>query len=89
MLLQVHQFNGTPVRNLNHLVEMVVQCKEHYMRFDLDYEEVVVLNADLARKTTADILDEHSIPDMSSEDVMDHLENVGLLKKSNSGRSRS
>lgn len=34
---QVHKFNGTPVRNLKHLTEMVLTCKEQHMRFDVDY----------------------------------------------------
>jgi hypothetical protein len=36
--VQVHSFNGVPVRNLRHLAEMVLECKEPYMRFDVDYD---------------------------------------------------
>jgi hypothetical protein len=35
--LQVHKFNGEPVRNLRQLAEMVVACKETHMRFDVDF----------------------------------------------------
>lgn len=35
--IQVLKFNGTPVRNLRHLTELVSDCKEKYMRFDLAY----------------------------------------------------
>lgn len=35
--MQVHKFNGTPVRNLRHLAEMVLACTEPHMRFDVDY----------------------------------------------------
>lgn len=34
---QVHAFNGVPVRNLRHLVEMVLDCQEKFMRFDVEY----------------------------------------------------
>lgn len=35
--VQVLKFNGTPVRNLRHLTELVSECQEKYMRFDLAY----------------------------------------------------
>lgn len=35
--IQVLKFNGTPVRNLRHLTELVSSCEEKYMRFDLAY----------------------------------------------------
>jgi hypothetical protein len=34
---QVHKFNGSPVRNLRQLTEMVGACTETHMRFDVDY----------------------------------------------------
>lgn len=34
---QVLSFNGTAVRNLRHLAEMVLACKEQFMRFDVEY----------------------------------------------------
>ncbi|GMH32328.1 hypothetical protein BSKO_00162 [Bryopsis sp. KO-2023] len=79
--VQVHSFNGEVVHDLNHLVEMVISCEDEYMRFDLDFEQVIVVNSELAKKTTVDVLEEHSIPDMASPDVMSHLENVGVLAK--------
>ena len=36
--VQVFRFNGTPVKNLKHLTELVSICKEEYMRFDLAYQ---------------------------------------------------
>ena len=35
--IQLLKFNGTPVRNLRHLAELVSNCEEKYMRFDLAY----------------------------------------------------
>ena len=36
--VQVLKFNGTPVRNLRHLIALVSDCTEEYMRFDLAYK---------------------------------------------------
>ena len=39
--MQVHKFNGTPVRNLQHLTEMVLDAlvmKEPYMRIDVGHD---------------------------------------------------
>lgn len=36
--VQVLKFNGTPVRNLRHLIQLVASCPDHYMRFDLAYK---------------------------------------------------
>jgi len=36
--VQVLKFNSTPVRNLGHLIQLVANCTEHYMRFDLAYK---------------------------------------------------
>ena len=36
--VQVLEFNSTPVRNLRHLIQLVANCPDHYMRFDLAYK---------------------------------------------------
>ena len=38
--VQVVAFNGTPVKNLKHLVTMVEECDEAFLKFDLDYDQV-------------------------------------------------
>ena len=35
--LRVHNFNGQPVRSLQHLARMVHACRAPYLRFDLDH----------------------------------------------------
>lgn len=35
--VQVKKFNGVDIRNLRQLTELVLQCTDKYMRFDLDY----------------------------------------------------
>ncbi len=39
-LRQVHKFNGTPVRNLKHLAELVAASTDPFLRFELEYNEV-------------------------------------------------
>lgn len=33
--------NGTPVKNLEGLVAAVEECKEHFLRFQLEYSQVL------------------------------------------------
>lgn len=44
--------------------------KKHWMRFDLEYGEVVILDAGAAAAATADILAQHSIPAAASPDLL-------------------
>jgi hypothetical protein len=37
---QVLAFNGTSVRNLKHLANMVENCRDQFLRFDLEYQQV-------------------------------------------------
>jgi hypothetical protein len=37
---QVLAFNGTSVRNLKHLANMVENCGDQFLRFDLEYQQV-------------------------------------------------
>ncbi|TVU11904.1 hypothetical protein EJB05_45514 [Eragrostis curvula] len=67
--IQVLAFNGTPVKNLKHLATMVEQCNEEFMKFDLDYDQVVVLETKTAKDATQDILTTHCIPSAMSEDL--------------------
>ncbi len=39
--LQVKSVNGTPVKNLEGLVAAVEECKEHFLRFQLEYSQVL------------------------------------------------
>ncbi|CAD7694758.1 unnamed protein product [Ostreobium quekettii] len=77
-------FNGTPVENLCHLSEMVVNCKEKYMTFDLEYHQVIVLATEAAKAATDVVLEEYSIPNMASPDVREHLEK----EKAGSGKRK-
>ncbi|XWS51005.1 hypothetical protein CRYUN_Cryun12cG0139400 [Craigia yunnanensis] len=41
---QVLAFNGKPVKNLKSLTEMVENCDDEYLKFDLEYEQVFLLS---------------------------------------------
>ncbi len=69
----VERVNGTLVRNLRHLVTLVESCTEPYLRFDLDYNQLLILETGAARAATAAILETHSIPQQASADLADAL----------------
>ncbi|KAK4366569.1 hypothetical protein RND71_014449 [Anisodus tanguticus] len=66
---QVISFNGKPVKNLKSLANMVEACKEEYLKFDLDYNQIVVLQTKNAKAATSDILAMHCIPSAMSDDL--------------------
>ena len=72
----VDKFNGVKVRNLRHLVQLVEACQDEYLRFELDYNTVLVLTAAAARAATPAILETHSIPQRASADLEDALRDV-------------
>ena len=45
--MQVLAFNGKPVKNLKSLAEMVENCDDEYLKFDLEYEQVFLLSPSL------------------------------------------
>ncbi|KAK9829857.1 hypothetical protein WJX72_008281 [[Myrmecia] bisecta] len=59
---QVLSVNDTPVNNLRDLVQAVDTCKDKFLRFELEYNQMVVLETQVARDATADILLTHCIP---------------------------
>ncbi|XP_010029214.1 protease Do-like 9 [Eucalyptus grandis] len=66
---QVLAFNGEPVKNLKSLANMVENCEDEYLRFDLEYQQVVVLRTKTAKVATSDILTTHCIPSAMSNDL--------------------
>ncbi|KAK7373270.1 hypothetical protein VNO80_06670 [Phaseolus coccineus] len=66
---QVLAFNGKPVKNLKNLASMVESCDDEYLKFDLEYQQIVVLKASTAKAATLDILTTHCIPSAMSEDL--------------------
>ncbi|OIW19018.1 hypothetical protein TanjilG_10579 [Lupinus angustifolius] len=66
---QVLAFNGKHVKNLKDLASMVENCKDEYMKFDLEYQQIVVLKTGAAKSSTLDILRTHCIPSAMSDDL--------------------
>ncbi|KAM3359569.1 protease Do-like 9 isoform X1 [Capsicum galapagoense] len=66
---QVLAFNGATVKNLKSLASMVEKCNDEFLKFDLEYQQVVVLQTKTAKSATSDILTTHCIPSAMSEDL--------------------
>lgn len=73
--LQVKKVNDIEINNLKHLYQLVEDCEEEKLRFDLDDERVIVLNYVKARTATSHILKRHRIPSAMSIDLL--TPNVG------------
>eukprot|EP00884_Botryococcus_braunii_P000841 jgi/Botrbrau1/10758/Bobra.180_2s0023.1 len=67
--IRLKKFNDVAVKNLRHLVELVQDCKDTFMRYDLDYEQVVVIDRESAEAATQEVLKAHSIPSAVSKDL--------------------
>ena len=67
--VQVLKFNGTDIKNLRHLVDLVETCEDDFFKFELSYDSVLVLDAKEARESTAAMLKVHSIPHQMSADL--------------------
>ncbi|XP_076903638.1 protease Do-like 10, mitochondrial [Bidens hawaiensis] len=68
--LQVKKVNGIEIDNLKHMCQLVEDCKEDNLRFDLDDDRVIVLNYNKARTATSHILKRHRIPSAMSNDLL-------------------
>ncbi|KAI9083867.1 hypothetical protein K1719_034125 [Acacia pycnantha] len=76
--LQVLKVNGTEVENLKHLCQLVENCREESVRFDLDDDRVIALNYGLAKIATSRIMNRHRIPSSVSADLADEHTNLHL-----------
>jgi hypothetical protein len=61
--------NNTPIRNLQHLVELVEANEADTLRLDLESERVIVLDAKEAKTQSTEILESHNIPYIKSTDL--------------------
>lgn len=61
--------NGTQVRHLRHVMELVETCEREYLRFGLQTNLTIVLKTDAAKQATADVLEKHGIPSAKSHDL--------------------
>ncbi|RZC61718.1 hypothetical protein C5167_023487 [Papaver somniferum] len=67
---EVLAFNGYPVKNLKGLASMVENCVDEYLKFELDYQQIVVLETKAAKAATPDIRSTHCIPSAMSADII-------------------
>lgn len=67
--LQVKAVNGVPVKNLRGLMEAVEACKDKYLRLQMEYNQLVIMETQAARKATEDILTMHYIAHDRSEEL--------------------
>jgi hypothetical protein len=61
--------NGVQIRNLAHLVQLTESNTDPFLRFDLESERVVILNANDAVVQSGSILEHHNIPYAKSLDL--------------------
>lgn len=63
--------NDVEVENLKHLCQLVEECENQNIRFDLDEEKVIILNYGVAKIATSRILKRHRIPHATSSDLVE------------------
>jgi hypothetical protein len=68
----VSEVNGTKVRNLAHLVEVVRSCSDEYLtfRFAEDFSETLVFRRQATLEATEPLMSENGIPRRGSDDVL-------------------
>eukprot|EP00871_Galdieria_phlegrea_P002145 jgi/Galph1/2931/GphlegSOOS_G1600.1 len=55
-------FNGTRVENLAHLARLIDDTEEEFLRFDLEFDEVIVVQKKASIEESSQILVQHGIP---------------------------
>ncbi len=68
----VSKVNGTKVKNLAHLVELIRSCQDEYLtfRFAEDYAETLVFRRKAMLEATETLMSENGIPRRGSDDVL-------------------
>jgi len=67
--LELRKFNGTKVHNLKHLIQLVETNQLPYLRFDLDENVVIVLDARATKDSNKRILEKHYVTSDRSDDL--------------------
>ncbi|WP_422928173.1 PDZ domain-containing protein [Singulisphaera sp. PoT] len=68
----IKDINGTPIKNLQHLVEVLRDCKDKFITisFNDKSSETIVFNRQEALKATDDILTDNGVRQQGSEDLL-------------------
>ncbi|CDF34586.1 unnamed protein product [Chondrus crispus] len=86
----VTKVNGTVPKNLNHLVSLVHECKEAYVRLELDGDFVVVVDLEEAKVTAQDIMTRHAIPaEQSLGDLVKQSSSVAAAETTSATASQT
>jgi hypothetical protein len=66
------ELNGTKIKNLAHLVELIRACQDEYLtfRFAEDYAETLVFRRKAMLDATEPLMSENGIPRRGSDDVL-------------------
>ena len=51
---QVRQVNGKAVRNLSDLTKQIESCKDEYLKFDLEYDQVSFFSCNLQQPSASE-----------------------------------
>jgi S1-C subfamily serine protease len=68
----ISEVNGTKIKNLAHLVELIRTCRDEYLtfRFAEDYSETLVFRRQAMLDATEPLMSENGIPRRGSDDVL-------------------
>jgi hypothetical protein len=75
----VNKFNGTTIKNLVHLASMVVKCTDKFCRFELDHNQLIVIETASLFKSTRAVMASHFVPSAMSADISSSLGTWPLL----------
>eukprot|EP00298_Acanthocystis_sp_HF-20_P014018 c20602_g1_i2.p1 GENE.c20602_g1_i2~~c20602_g1_i2.p1 ORF type:complete len:619 (+),score=230.11 c20602_g1_i2:112-1968(+) len=68
--IQVIKCNGVDINNLEHFVTLIETCQDEFIRLDLDYDEIVILDRKEGISVTKDVLAQNSIPAPMSPELL-------------------
>uniref|UniRef100_A0A5B7A3J7 Putative DEGP protease 2 isoform 1 n=1 Tax=Davidia involucrata TaxID=16924 RepID=A0A5B7A3J7_DAVIN len=68
---QVLKFNGTRIKNINHLAHLVDSCKDKYLVFEFEDNYLAVLVREAATAASSCILKDYGIPSERSSDLLE------------------
>ncbi|CAO2818243.1 unnamed protein product [Amaranthus hypochondriacus] len=67
--VQVIAVNGKQVKNLKSLINQIESCTDEFLKFDLEFNKIIILRTKTAKAATADILATHCVPSAMSDDL--------------------
>ncbi|KAL4438245.1 hypothetical protein ABPG77_010606 [Micractinium sp. CCAP 211/92] len=83
--VQLLRFQGQPVVSLAQLAAAVVAAeREEFMRFEMDQDEVIILDSSVVLNGTAEVLQAHAIPSPMSRDLLESLGGAPPVKAADS-----